>query len=174
MTMAGRSDFVWSSKRNAPTVAGIAYQHCSHIIIALTAYWQFKFHHDWSRNEMCIGQTFYTHPAPIVLIPVGSSSGGLSSGMSSSSGSGSGGAGGAGGGGWGLEFYDCVINNDLERLETLVERHKIDLDAKFTEVRKKNHLDLSPIHLVAYKVYVLVIQLTLSALWKRNTAVLMR
>ena len=49
-------------------------------------------------------------------------------------------------------FYDCVINNDLERLESLVERHKIDLDAKFTEVRKKNHLDLSPIHLVAYKV----------------------
>ncbi len=53
--------------------------------------------------------------------------------------------------GWGLEFYDCVINNDLARLETLVEQHKIDLNAKFTEVRKKNHLDLSPVHLVAYK-----------------------
>ena len=53
--------------------------------------------------------------------------------------------------GWGLEFYDCVINNDLARLEKLVEQHKIDLNAKFTEVRKKNHLDLSPIHLVAYK-----------------------
>ena len=55
--------------------------------------------------------------------------------------------------GWGLEFYDCVINNDLARLETLVEQHRIDLNAKFTEVRKKNHLDLSPIHLVAYKGY---------------------
>ena len=58
-----------------------------------------------------------------------------------------------GGTGWGLEFYDCVINNDCERLETLVEQHNIDLNAKFTEVRKKNHLDLSPIHLVAYKGY---------------------
>ena len=76
-----------------------------------------------------------------------------SGGMSSSVTSSSGGVGG-GGGGWGLDFYDCVINNDLERLESLVERHKIDLDAKFTEVRKKNHLDLSPIHLVAYKVRV--------------------
>jgi len=76
-------------------------------------------------------------------------------GMSSSVTSSSGGVGGSGGG-WGLGFYDCVINNDLERLESLVERHKIDLDAKFTEVRKKNHLDLSPIHLVAYKVRVLV------------------
>ena len=56
-----------------------------------------------------------------------------------------------GGQGWGLECYDCVLNNDLERLETLVDQHKIDLNAKFTEVRKKNHLDLSPIHLVAYK-----------------------
>jgi len=74
--------------------------------------------------------------------------------MSSSVTSSSGGVGG-GGGGWGLDFYDCVINNDLERLESLVERHKIDLDAKFTEVRKKNHLDLSPIHLVAYKVRVI-------------------
>jgi len=71
--------------------------------------------------------------------------------MSSSVTSSSGGVSGSGGG-WGLDFYDCVINNDLERLESLVERHKIDLDAKFTEVRKKNHLDLSPIHLVAYKV----------------------
>jgi len=74
--------------------------------------------------------------------------------MSSSVTSSSGGVGGSGGG-WGLDFYDCVINNDLERLESLVERHKIDLDAKFTEVRKKNHLDLSPIHLVAYKVWTL-------------------
>ena len=56
-----------------------------------------------------------------------------------------------GGNGWGLDFYDCVINNDLARLEFLVEQHKVDLNAKFTEVRKKNHLDLSPIHLVAYK-----------------------
>ena len=39
--------------------------------------------------------------------------------------------------GWGLEFYDCVVNNDLARLEHLVEQHKIDLNAKFTEVRKK-------------------------------------
>ena len=74
---------------------------------------------------------------------------GMSSSVTSSSGAG------GGGGGWGLDFYDCVINNDLQRLESLVERHKIDLDAKFTEVRKKNHLDLSPIHLVAYKVRIL-------------------
>lgn len=56
-----------------------------------------------------------------------------------------------GGNGWGLEFYDCIVNNDLARLETLVDQHKVDLNAKFTEVRKKNHLDLSPIHLVAYQ-----------------------
>lgn len=60
--------------------------------------------------------------------------------------------------GWGLEFYDCVVNNDLARLEYLVEQHKIDLNAKFTEVRKKNHLDLSPIHLVAYKGYTGMLQ----------------
>jgi hypothetical protein len=68
-------------------------------------------------------------------------------------GGGGGGGGGCAGIGWGLEFYDCILNNDLQRLEALVERHRIDLDAKFTAVRKKNHLDLSPIHLVAYKVY---------------------
>ena len=68
-------------------------------------------------------------------------------------GAGSGGGGGCAGIGWGLEFYDCILNNDLQRLEALVERHRIDLDAKFTAVRKKQHLDLSPIHLVAYKVY---------------------
>lgn len=107
--MAGRSDFVWSSKRNVPGLSG------------------------------------------------GAVSGGVSSGINGSIGSGITG-GGVGGGGWGLEFYDCVINNDLERLETLVERHKIDLDAKFTEVRKKNHLDLSPIHLVAYKGYAGMLQ----------------
>ena len=50
-----------------------------------------------------------------------------------------------------MEFYDCVLNNDLAKLEVLSERHKIDLNAKFTDVRRKNHLDLSPIHLVAYK-----------------------
>ena len=55
------------------------------------------------------------------------------------------------GSGWGLEFYDAVLNNNLCRLEELVEQHNIDLNAKFTEVRKKNHLDLSPIHLVCYK-----------------------
>ena len=60
--------------------------------------------------------------------------------------------------GWGLEFYDCIVNNDLARLEALVEQHRIDLDAKFTEVRKKNHLDLSPIHLVAYKGYTGMLQ----------------
>lgn len=65
---------------------------------------------------------------------------------------------GNGGQGWGLEFYDCVINNDLARLETLVDQHKIDLNAKFTEVRKKNHVDLSPIHLVAYKGYTGMLQ----------------
>lgn len=64
----------------------------------------------------------------------------------------------AGGHGWGLEFYDCVINNDLARLETLVDQHNIDLNAKFTEVRKKNHVDLSPIHLVAYKGYTGMLQ----------------
>lgn len=63
-----------------------------------------------------------------------------------------------GGHGWGLEFYDCVINNDLARLETLVDQHNIDLNAKFTEVRKKNHVDLSPIHLVAYKGYTGMLQ----------------
>ncbi len=60
--------------------------------------------------------------------------------------------------GWGLDFYDCIINNDLARLENLVDQHKIDLNAKFTEVRKKNHLDLSPIHLVAYKGYTGMLQ----------------
>ncbi|KAI0215034.1 hypothetical protein LSAT2_032936 [Lamellibrachia satsuma] len=60
--------------------------------------------------------------------------------------------------GWGLEFYDCVFHNDLQRLEALVEQHRIDLDAKFTCVRRKNHVDLSPIHLVAYNGYTGMLQ----------------
>ena len=36
--------------------------------------------------------------------------------------------------GWGQDFYDCVVNNDLAKMEQLVEQHKIDLNAKFTEV----------------------------------------
>ena len=60
--------------------------------------------------------------------------------------------------GWGVEFYDCVFNNDLQRLESLVEQHRIDLDAKFTCVRRKNHVDLSPIHLVAYNGYTGMLQ----------------
>ena len=53
--------------------------------------------------------------------------------------------------GWGLELYDCVKDNNLAQMECLVEQHRIDLNAKFSEVRNKNHLDLSPIHLVAYR-----------------------
>ena len=60
--------------------------------------------------------------------------------------------------GWGLEFYDCVFHNDLQRLESLVDQHRIDLDAKFTCVRRKNHVDLSPIHLVAYNGYTGMLQ----------------
>ena len=39
--------------------------------------------------------------------------------------------------GWGLEFYDCVVNNDLAKMELLAEQHKIDLNAKFTEVKHR-------------------------------------
>ena len=57
------------------------------------------------------------------------------------------------GSGWALEYYDSVVGNDGERLDTLVELHNIDLNEKFTEARLKKDLDLSPIHVVAYKGY---------------------
>ncbi|CAH1789185.1 unnamed protein product [Owenia fusiformis] len=49
----------------------------------------------------------------------------------------------------GLELYDAIYTNDLVKLRILAETQNLDLNAKFTEARKKNHLDLSPIHLVA-------------------------
>lgn len=58
----------------------------------------------------------------------------------------------------GIEFYDAVVNNELELLKRLVTQHKIDLNAKFVEVRKKNHADLCPIHLAAYRGYTYMLQ----------------
>ena len=62
----------------------------------------------------------------------------------------------------GLEFYDAVRNGDLTRLKTYVDRHRVDLNARFTEVRKKTHLDLSPIHLATYKGYTSMLQYMLN------------
>lgn len=53
----------------------------------------------------------------------------------------------------GLEFYDAVLNNELQQLKRLVAQYKLDLNAKFQQVRKKNHADLCPIHLAAYRGY---------------------
>lgn len=58
----------------------------------------------------------------------------------------------------GIEFYDAVLNNELEVLKRLVAQHKIDLNAKFVEVRKKNHADLYPIHLASYRGYTYMLQ----------------
>lgn len=58
----------------------------------------------------------------------------------------------------GLEFYDAVLNNELQLLKRLVTQHKIDLNAKFIEVRKKNHADLCPIHLASYRGYTYMLQ----------------
>ncbi|XP_074659489.1 uncharacterized protein LOC141912175 [Tubulanus polymorphus] len=52
-----------------------------------------------------------------------------------------------------LVFYDAIINNELDTLRKVVEIYKIDVNARFTEVRKPNHVDLCPVHLVAYKGY---------------------
>jgi hypothetical protein len=35
----------------------------------------------------------------------------------------------------GLEFYDAVVNNDLQSLKRLVAQYKLDLNAKFQQVR---------------------------------------
>lgn len=58
----------------------------------------------------------------------------------------------------GVEFYDAVLNNDLQILKRLVTQHKIDVNAKFIEVRKKNHADLCPIHLASYRGYTYMLQ----------------
>ncbi|XP_046374933.1 ankyrin homolog [Haliotis cracherodii] len=58
----------------------------------------------------------------------------------------------------GLEFYDAVLNNELQQLKRLATQYKIDLSAKFVEVRKKNHSDLCPIHLAAYRGYTYMLQ----------------
>lgn len=58
----------------------------------------------------------------------------------------------------GLEFYDAVLNNELAQLKRLVTQYKIDLNAKFVEVRKKNHADLCPIHLTSYRGYTYMLQ----------------
>ncbi|KAH8857342.1 Ankyrin repeat and SOCS box protein 13 [Schistosoma japonicum] len=71
----------------------------------------------------------------------------------------------------GLAFYDALINNNIVELKRLIELHKIDLNARLShfsllllllllllnsfsyhiQVRKRNHTDLCPVHLVAYK-----------------------
>ncbi|CAL8068397.1 unnamed protein product [Calicophoron daubneyi] len=53
----------------------------------------------------------------------------------------------------GLAFYDALVNNSLDELKRCVELHKIDLNARLSHVRKRNHTDLCPVHLVAYKGY---------------------
>ncbi|ESP04306.1 hypothetical protein LOTGIDRAFT_198738, partial [Lottia gigantea] len=58
----------------------------------------------------------------------------------------------------GIEFYDAVLNNELQLLKRLVTQHKLDLNAKFVEVRKKNHSDLCPIHLASYRGYTYMLQ----------------
>ncbi|CAH8551439.1 unnamed protein product [Schistosoma turkestanicum] len=51
----------------------------------------------------------------------------------------------------GLAFYDSLINNNITESKRLVEIHKIDINARLSHVRKRNHTDLCPVHLVAYK-----------------------
>ncbi|KAK7489538.1 hypothetical protein BaRGS_00019172 [Batillaria attramentaria] len=58
----------------------------------------------------------------------------------------------------GLEFYDAVLNNELAQLKRLVAQYKLDLNAKFQQVRKKNHADLCPIHLATYRGYTYMLQ----------------
>ncbi|PVD30759.1 hypothetical protein C0Q70_10034 [Pomacea canaliculata] len=58
----------------------------------------------------------------------------------------------------GLAFYDAVLNNELAQLKRLVAQYKLDLNAKFQQVRKKNHADLCPIHLAAYRGYNFMLQ----------------
>jgi ankyrin repeat protein len=60
-----------------------------------------------------------------------------------------------------LLFYDAVVNNELDAVKRIVELYKIDLNAKFTEVRKANYKDLCPVHLVAYKGYPRMLQFLL-------------
>ena len=36
----------------------------------------------------------------------------------------------------GLEFYDAVLNNELQQLKRLVAQYKLDLNAKFQQVKK--------------------------------------
>ena len=62
-----------------------------------------------------------------------------------------------------LHFYEAIRNNDLDFLKRAVEVFKFDLNAKFTHVRKKNHIDLCPVHLVAFKGYLSMLHYLIQA-----------
>ncbi|KAL3307108.1 hypothetical protein Ciccas_014386 [Cichlidogyrus casuarinus] len=53
----------------------------------------------------------------------------------------------------GLVFYDALVDNSLPELKRCVELYKIDLNARLSHVRKRNHTGLCPIHLVVSKGY---------------------
>lgn len=63
----------------------------------------------------------------------------------------------------GLEFYDAVLNNDLQQLKRLVAQHKLDLNGKFLEVRRKNDAGLCPIHLASYRGHTYMLQYLIEA-----------
>lgn len=50
-----------------------------------------------------------------------------------------------------LDFYDAIITNGLDRVKRAVESNRVDLNAFFVQVRKKQHLYMCPIHLVSFK-----------------------
>ncbi|KAL8568016.1 hypothetical protein ACOMHN_029191 [Nucella lapillus] len=50
----------------------------------------------------------------------------------------------------GMELFDAVFSNDLDRLKRLVKQHKPDLNAPFEEVRLEKHFGMRPIHLAAF------------------------
>ena len=60
--------------------------------------------------------------------------------------------------GWELEFFDCIANNELDRVHELVQRHRIDLRTRFPEIMKKVDFEMSHNHLVADEGYVAMLQ----------------
>ncbi len=52
---------------------------------------------------------------------------------------------------WRLDYYDSVINGDLEMFWGIVTAHKVDINATFSEAREKQHVSsLCPVQLAAF------------------------
>ncbi len=51
---------------------------------------------------------------------------------------------------WRMDYYNSVVDGDLETFWTTVTAHKVDINAPFQEASEKHHRSLCPVHLAAF------------------------